>query len=822
MDDFLDTSGIDMNKNSNLSIYVQLVTFRKSSADEITIDVPEDCQVETARCLSKRLDFRFRYAYDTRKVTITRNSTLHTLELPDFDNYQTDLQGSSHHDFMFDTGDSNMDVDISAYQDLLAPLPEFSGDFDAFAQSMELSDERSANVLFNDLNLDNGTFGTSTNGFHIEHDGDERLPEWIDLVNIVDQYDFDPDTKMLDDIRLDNSTFEDSHELCESVQLVSGTPVTSGTQNPITDIPAWRDTPPAPVAVLDVPTPRPLSPVDSAHSVPSKNSQSQGIDIVVKPNWNRSDSSLGNTPSSYQEGVFSSTPGFSSMPTTYGSSPRRMGRLDSATRAKANAVKAIGACWRCKFLRKPCDAQNCCSQCKGKRGGPWHSIGCRRGDIKNKMLPISLCPARTMQASSPSTVSEMCKPWLFANRCRFDISERREKNLSPGIMSTSNPTKISHFLQNLATDGPLAIGLQRNRSSFLERSKETAPAVLDPLDDCILTILWGLLNCESAEKAVHPWITLHNGTLEDFILLLNSAAIYQASFDSNQLIAYSLTCLRTCIEALHVNTLGGFENSHEACEMSICKVDCIRDLELQVEQYLDELSRVIFLKENMRNRFWWLSAFYSLCIQGVVRQALILLFSNDHNKASEIEELGSAQYLHIAIRLFSVSSGSHDPLIQDWTSRPTSPSVENGAPSIEDYKNAQSAINQSQWKVKGIKKSGNYLKKLFEDNGGPLAEPHDESGTLTVLPEPYLPRIFTLETCRQLRADWDLARCNYTKNVLQIVKHYGQNSKAYSDAEEKWLSVDAKWKRVSDEAMTNTINQAHNRGETPKPILSET
>ncbi|KAM0174063.1 hypothetical protein ACHAPC_010171 [Botrytis cinerea] len=353
MDDFLDTSGIDMNKNSNLSIYVQLVTFRKSSADEITIDVPEDCQVETARCLSKRLDFRFRYAYDTRKVTITRNSTLHTLELPDFDNYQTNLQGSSYHDFMFDTGDSNMDVDISAYQDLLAPLPEFSGDSDAFAQSMELSDERSANVLFNDLNLDNGTFGTSTNGFHIEHDGDERLPEWIDLVNIVDQYDFDPDTNMLDDIRLDNSTFEDSHELCESVQLVSGTPVTSGTQNPITDIPAWRDTPPAPVAVLDVPTPRPLSPVDSAHSVPSKNSQSQGIDIVVKPNWNRSDSSLGNTPSSYQEGVFSSTPGFSSMPTTYGSSPRRMGRLDSATRAKANAVKAIGACWRCKFLRKP-------------------------------------------------------------------------------------------------------------------------------------------------------------------------------------------------------------------------------------------------------------------------------------------------------------------------------------------------------------------------------------------------------------------------------------------------------------------------------------
>lgn len=290
----------------------------------------------------------------------------------------------------------------------------------------------------------------------------------------------------------------------------------------------------------------------------------------------------------------------------------------------------------------------------------------------------------------------------------------------------------------------------------------------------------------------------------------------------NQLIAYSLTCLRTCVEALHINTLGGFEHSHEACEISVCKVDCIRDLALQIEQYLDELSRVIFLKENMRNRFWWLSAFYSLCIQGVVRQALVLLSSNDHNETLGIEKSSSAQYLHIAIRLFSVSSGTHDPLIQDWSSKLAFPSAGVGAPSIEDYQNAQSAINQSQWKLKGIKKSGNYLKKLFEDDGGPLAEPHDESVTPTVIPKPYLPKAFTLETCRQLRADWDSARCNYTKNVLQIVKDYGHSSKAYTNAEEKWALVEAEWRRVSDEAMTNTVNQAHNGRETPKPLIPET
>ncbi|KAF7898423.1 hypothetical protein EAF00_004869 [Botryotinia globosa] len=820
MDDFLDTTGIDLNNKSNLSIYIQLVTFRKGSADEIVIDVREDCQVETARCLSKRLDFRFRYAYDTRKATITRNSSLHTLEVPDLYNYQTDLHGSFYHDLIIDTGDSNMDVDIFAYQDCLAPLPEFSGDFDAFAQDMRLSDERSADVQLNDLDLNNNNFGTSTD-FQIEYNGDENLPDWFDLVNIVDQDHFDPDTNMLDDTRLDNSSLENAHESSESLQLIIDTPVISGIQNSITDIPAWRDTPSAPVAVLDVPTPRPLSPVEPVHSVPSKNSQSQGIDIVVKPILNRSDSSLGNTPSSFQEGVFSSTPGCSSMPTTYGSSPHRMGPLDSATRAKANAVKAIGACWRCKFLRKPCDAQNCCIQCKGKQSGPWHSIGCKRGDIKKKMLPISLCPERAIQTRDTST-SQMYKPWLSANQCRLEISKRREKDLRPEIMNASHPTKIGQFLQNLASSRPLAVDLQRNRSSLLERFKDTASAVLEPLDDCILTILWGFLNCESAEKAVHPWITSHNGTIEDFLLLLHSAAIFQASFESNQLIAYSLTCLRTCFEVLHINTLGGFEHSHEVCESSVCKVDCIRDLELQIEQYLDELSRVIFLKENMRNRFWWLSAFYSLCIQGVVRQALVLLSSKDHNETSGVEKSTFAQYLHIAVRLFSVSSGTHDPLIQDWSSQLAFSSAGIGVPSGEDYRNAQSATNQSQWKFQGIKKSGNYLKKLFEDNGSPLAEPHDESVTLTILPEPYLPRTFTLETCRQLRVDWDLARCNYTKNLLQIVKDCGHSSKAYTNAEEKWGLVEAEWKRVSDEAMTNTVNQAHNGRETSKPLLPET
>ncbi|KAF7870408.1 hypothetical protein EAF04_004153 [Stromatinia cepivora] len=741
MDDFLDTSGIDMNNNSNLSIYIQLITFRKGSADEISIDLPEDCQFKTARCLAERLNFHFRFLYETRKAIITRDASLYSLELPNLDDFEAGMQGSFYHDYI-DTGDTNMDVDISTYQDFSTPLYEVSSGFEAAMQNIGLSDE-----LFSDipLNLHDATFNNLANDFSNEHIGDETFPDWKDLVNIVDQHDLDLDTNMLDNTQFDDSTFDNALESCKSTQLEINTSAATRIQNPITDIPAWRDTYLAPAPVLDVPTPRPLSRAESINSVPSNKSKSQGIGIVIKSSSNRSDYSFSNIPSSYQEGVFSSTPGFSSMPTTYGSSPRRMGPLDSATRAKANAVKALGACWRCRFLRKPCDAQTCCSQCKGKQGGPWHSIGCKRGDIKNKMPPISLCPRKTIGSLHSSAISDMDTPWLHANHCSLGIFEQREKDLLPGIMRASSPTKVDQFLQNLQTNEPLLYGgLKRTRMSLLEKFNKTAPAVLKPLDYCIMTILWGLLECENAQKAIHPWMALHNGALEDFIMLLNSAAVYQASVDvyqasvgsvavyqasvgSNQLIAYSLTCLRTCIEALHAKALGGFEGSHEACEFSICKVDCVRNIELQIEQYLDELSRVVFMKENMRSRVWWLSAFYSLCIQGVIRQFLILLSSSGQNRVSKNEELSSAQYLHIAVRLFTVSSGNHDPLIKDWSSELAFTSPDGGAPSIEDYQNAQLAIRQLDWRLKGIKKSGNYLKRLFEDNGGTLAEPDDGS-----------------------------------------------------------------------------------------------
>jgi hypothetical protein len=92
------------------------------------------------------------------------------------------------------------------------------------------------------------------------------------------------------------------------------------------------------------------------------------------------------------------------------------------------------------------------------------------------------------------------------------------------------------------------------------------------------------------------------------------------------LIAQSLICFRTCIEVLRAESglLSG--HWHQLCEPQRCKLDSIASLKEHLSLYTQELSRVFFHKESVRLRqSWWLSAFYSFCIQSYVRRALVEL-----------------------------------------------------------------------------------------------------------------------------------------------------------------------------------------------------
>jgi hypothetical protein len=155
------------------------------------------------------------------------------------------------------------------------------------------------------------------------------------------------------------------------------------------------------------------------------------------------------------------------------------------------------------------------------------------------------------------------------------------------------------------------------------------------------------------------------------------------------------------------------ERLHGVCEKFSCKVDCIANLTSALALYIDELSRVIFKKENMRNKSWWLSTFYSLCIQSIVRKCLIELVDIETPTNGA---LGAKQYLHLAVRLFIASSGNHDPLMWSYSIGPNILSSE-AIPSMRDYELAQHGTRKETWYSLGIESSADYLKHLFEDDG---------------------------------------------------------------------------------------------------------
>lgn len=78
----------------------------------------------------------------------------------------------------------------------------------------------------------------------------------------------------------------------------------------------------------------------------------------------------------------------------------RTGPMSPKARARAILVRNNGgACWRCKFLGKGCDAGDPCSSCPQKATA-WHALGCRRGTLWDVLPRVVLCPQAGEQPGS--------------------------------------------------------------------------------------------------------------------------------------------------------------------------------------------------------------------------------------------------------------------------------------------------------------------------------------------------------------------------------------------------------------------------------------
>lgn len=141
-------------------------------------------------------------------------------------------------------------------------------------------------------------------------------------------------------------------------------------------------------------------------------------------------------------------------------------------------------------------------------------------------------------------------------------------------------------------------------------------------------------------------------------------------------------------------------------------VDCITNFESALDIYMDELSRVFFDKQTMRTKLWWLSMFYSLYIQSVVRKIIIVLEGQVHKAQSLEHDPKAHNYLHIAIRLFIASAGGFDPLKQDSNGQSHSNSTNREQiPSTRDYQNARVAFKWNEAETPAT-----YLKRIFGDD----------------------------------------------------------------------------------------------------------
>ncbi|OIW25603.1 hypothetical protein CONLIGDRAFT_555687, partial [Coniochaeta ligniaria NRRL 30616] len=88
---------------------------------------------------------------------------------------------------------------------------------------------------------------------------------------------------------------------------------------------------------------------------------------------------------------------------------------------------------------------------------------------------------------------------------------------------------------------------------------------------------------------------------------------------------------------------------------------------------------------------------------------------------------------------------------------------------------------------------------------------HDEWSDLlghanfTIVPRPYRPTTTDMEALTCLRANWELAKVNYTKHLCRTGEHYGMTSNTYTLTQAKWAEIEREWRTIENELVDQII-----------------
>ncbi|KAK3330734.1 hypothetical protein B0H66DRAFT_587054 [Apodospora peruviana] len=403
----------------------------------------------------------------------------------------------------------------------------------------------------------------------------------------------------------------------------------------------------------------------------------------------------------------------------------RRGPLTSDGRRDMKALEAAGgACWRCKVLKRKCDPGFTCRCCLqsvtpaqlGEDAPLWPMIGCRRGKLRDSMLEQVLCPKSRGQRRSQE--SERCG----------SFRSRRSVDAAGKYLLAAESQRLADMKAVLeCASYKISIGdpdMRDSFASFVEAGRYRNQECLHRTHyfqdttvtyaDLIATIAWEL----ASNQSVLPLLEIRSW--KAFMSMLETACIYEAEVGQTSLVMISMICLQHCLQALRLNSANLLSaNAHEDCVSSQCQVHYIRDLLLSGGTYIDELSAVIFNKDNMRDRRWWLSTFYSLYIQSYVRHALIaiekqLCFPSADDTPAE--DFTSTQYLHLAAVLFTAASAKYDPLLggrHQYALTDNSVIPETSIPDSH-HSSVRAVCEVDQWSEAGIRSSYQFLRRLLQ------------------------------------------------------------------------------------------------------------
>ncbi|KAK3372670.1 hypothetical protein B0H63DRAFT_497059 [Podospora didyma] len=401
----------------------------------------------------------------------------------------------------------------------------------------------------------------------------------------------------------------------------------------------------------------------------------------------------------------------------------RRGPLSETSRLAMKALEeAGGACWRCKVLRRKCDPGTPCRCCLqsvpiphlGEDAPLWPLIGCRRGPLRESIPMQVFCPESQGQSRPETSGSDQTlqprRSLDIAGRCLLSAESQRLADMKASLECASYKLSIDDPALRDSFISFIEAGRYRNQDSLHRAFPHQGTAVT--YADLIPTIAWEL----AENNILLPLLEIRSW--DAFMEMLETASIYESEIGQTSLVMISLICLRHCFEALRLHSADLLNpRAHVSCRAGQCQVHYIRDLSLSVTAYIDELSSVIFNKDNMRDRRWWLSTFYSLCIQSHVRHAVIAIEKQLCFQSAD-EDLISTQYLHLAAMLFTAASAKYDPLLggrhqYTVTENENSVTRETTVPELH-HSSARKVCEVDSWPECGIKSSYEFLRRALQ------------------------------------------------------------------------------------------------------------